>query len=40
MGVGGGIEFEGKFRNDFSAKISHLNSFVVPFVSCVVSRSI
>ena len=34
------FEFEGKITNDFSMNISHLNSFIVPFVSCVVSKSI
>ena len=33
-------EFEGKIRNDFSIKISHLDSFIVSLVFCVVSRSI
>ena len=31
---------EGKIRSDFSIEFSHLNSFVVPFGSFAISRSI
>ena len=34
------FEFEGKIRNDFSIKLPYLNSCIVPFVSCLDSRSI
>ena len=34
------FEFEGTITNDFSIKFPYLNSCIVPFVSCLDSRSI